>query len=533
MSDFGVLSLLPPLVAIALCFITKEVVSSLFLGIFIGALLVTHGNVFSAVALSWDWAAEVVTDPWNARYFLFIFLMGSGIGLVYKLGGGMALTKKAERRINTSKKGETLGWLMGIIVFFNDYANTAIVGPAIRNLTDKLRISREKLSYLLDSTASPVAGLSPISDWAGYQTNVIRGAMETIGGIAAVGATAYTIWLRSIPYMFYCWFAIALVGIIAITHRNFGPMMAHEYRARTTGKLLRDGAKPLSSIETDVGEVITKKLTIWSFILPIATFIGLALFGLWWTGGGPEAESLMEALGNADVATALLWAAFGMVLVGIALGLGLKIMGITEAMDTVINGAKTMLIANAIMLLAWTIKVACDAVGTAPYVINVTLPYVSKAPGLLPVVIFLICMFISFATGTSWGTMGIVTPIALPLTYYAVGQQLNWIVYASVGAVLSGAIFGDHCSPISDTTICSSIFASDDHMDHVTTQMPYAIFAAVVGIIGYLLVLIGLKWYIILPIGIVLLYLGTIFLSRWYAKKLGLPETTPVFTVKE
>jgi len=259
----------------------------------------------------------------------------------------------------------------------------------------------------------------------------------------------------------------------------------------------------------------------------------LALFGLWWTGGGPEAESLTEALGNADVAKALLWAAFGMTLVGIALGIGLKVMSLTEAMDTVINGAKTMLIANAIMLLAWTIKVACDAVGTAPYVINVTLPYVSKAPGLLPVVIFLICMFISFATGTSWGTMGIVTPIALPLTYYAVGQQLNWIVYASVGAVLSGAIFGDHCSPISDTTICSSIFASDDHMDHVTTQMPYAIFAAVVGIIGYLLVLIGFKWYIILPIGIILLYIGSIFLSKWYAKRLRLPEVTPVFTVKE
>ena len=259
----------------------------------------------------------------------------------------------------------------------------------------------------------------------------------------------------------------------------------------------------------------------------------MALFGLWWTGGGPEAESLTEALGNADVAKALLWAAFGMTLVGIALGIGLKVMSLTEAMETVINGAKTMLIANTIMLLAWTIKVACDAVGTAPYVIDVTLPYVSKVPGLLPVAIFLVCMFISFATGTSWGTMGIVTPIALPLAYYAAGQQLNWIVYASAGAVLSGAIFGDHCSPISDTTICSSIFAGDDHMDHVTTQVPYAIFAAVVSIIGYLLALLGLRWYIILPIGLVLLYVGTVVLSRWYTKKYGLPEVTPVFTVKE
>jgi len=455
--------------------------------------------------------------------------MGAGIGLVYKLGGGYALAEKAGRYIKSSRGAEALAWVLGMVVFFNDYANTAIVGPAMRNLTDKLRVSRQKLSYIVDSTASPVAGLSPVSDWAGYQTNVIRGAMETVGGAAAVGASAYAIWLNSIPYMFYCWFAIALVGIIALTHRNWGPMLKHEYRCRTTGKVLRDGARPMASIETDLGEVIMKRPSIWSFIAPVAVFVGLALFGLWWTGGGPTARSFAEALANADVAKALLWAAFGMVVVGVLMGLGLRIMTLREAMETVINGMKTMMIAQAIMFLAWTIKLACDAVGTAPYVIEVTLPYVKHAPGLLPVAIFLVCMFISYATGTSWGTMGIVTPIAFPLAYYAAGQQLNWIVFATVGAVLSGAIYGDHCSPISDTTICASIFSGDDHMDHVTTQMPYATFAAVVGIIGYLLVLTGLQWYHILPIGLVISYLGNLVLSKLYAKRLKLPEVTPIY----
>ncbi len=234
----------------------------------------TYGDIFRAIAQTLDWAVNVATDPWNVKYFLFTFLVGSGVGLMYKLGGALALAKRAERFVNTSRKAQLFAWLLGMVIFFNDYANIAIVAPAVRPITDRLRISREKLAYITDSTASPVAGLSPISDWGGYQTNLIRGAIESLGGVAVVGATAFAIWLNAIPYMFYCWFAIALVGIIAATHRDFGPMAMHEYRARTTGKVLRDGARPLSSIESDVGEVVTKRPTVWSFILPIVVFVG-------------------------------------------------------------------------------------------------------------------------------------------------------------------------------------------------------------------------------------------------------------------
>jgi Na+/H+ antiporter NhaC len=527
MESFGILSLLPPFVALLLCFLTKEVIASLFFGVFVGGLLVAQGNPFAAVAHAWNWSSAQLMDTWQAEYFLFLFVVGGGIGIMYKLGGGLALVRKLEKKVNTSKRSEILIWALGLLIFFNEYANTAIVGTATKSISDNHKISREKFSFLLDSTASPVSGLSPISDWAGFQTNTIAVSLTAIGGAAALGTSAYSIWLKSIPYMYYCWFAIALVLITAITQRNFGPMQKAEYRARTEGKLMRDSATPAGSVEQEVGEVSEKNLTIWSFILPVASLVGLAFFGMWWTGGGASAESFGAALGDADTALALLWGAFGMTIVGMAMGLILKIMTFKELMDTFMSGAKTMFVAFLLMVFAWALKASCDAVGTADYTVAKILPLVENAPAILPIVIFLVCMLLSFGLGTSWGTMAIITPIAIPLVMAATGNDLNWIVYATVGSILSGSIFGDHCSPISDTTIVSSTFAGSDHMDHVTSQIPYAVFAAVVAIFGYILMLVGLPWFLILPIGFVLLYFGTIFLSKQSAKHYGIPEVTP------
>jgi Na+/H+ antiporter NhaC len=529
MESFGILSLLPPFVALLLCFLTKEVIASLFFGVFVGGLLIAHGNPFAAVALSWDWSSAQLMDKWQAEYFLFLFVVGGGIGIMYKLGGGLALVRKLEKKVNNSKRSELLIWALGLLIFFNEYANTAIVGTATKSIADKHRLSREKFSFLLDSTASPVSGLAPISDWAGFQTNTIAMSLAALGGAAAFGTSAYAIWIKTIPYMYYCWFAIALVFITALTQRNFGPMQKFEYRARTEGKLMRDGATPAGSVEQEVGEVIEKNLTVWSFILPVAGLVGLAFFGMWWTGGGTSAESFSAALGDADTALALLWGAFGMVVIGMAMGLILKIMTFKELMNTFMSGAKTMFIAFLLMVFAWALKAACDAVGTADYTVSMILPMVENAPAILPIVVFLVCMLLSFGLGTSWGTMAIITPITIPLVLAATGNELNWIVYASIGAVLSGSIFGDHCSPISDTTIVSSTFAGSDHMDHVTSQIPYAVFAAFVAIIGYLLMLVGLPWFLILPIGFGILYGGTIFLSKLSAKRYGIPERTPNF----
>ncbi|MCH3918218.1 MAG: Na+/H+ antiporter NhaC family protein [Spirochaetia bacterium] len=526
METYGVFALLPPLVALLLCFLTKEVIASLFCGVLVGGLMICHGNIFAAVAQSWDWSSQQLMDKWQAEYFLFLFVIGGAIGIMYKLGGGYALVKKLEKHINTSKRSEFLIAILGIVIFFNEYANTAIVGTATKSLSDGKRLSREKFAYLLDSTAAPVSGLSPISDWAGFQTNTIA---VSLAGIGTIGASAYAIWLRSIPYMYYCWFAIALVFIIALTQRNFGPMHLAEYRARTTGQLLRDGAEPAGNVEAEVGEIKTDHLSIWTFILPIVVLVFLALFGMWWTGGGPKADSFSVALGDSDTACALLWGAFGMVIVSMIMGLVLKIMSFKEIMDTFMSGAKTMFVAFLLMVFAWALKASCDAVGTADFCIKTILPLVDNLPAILPVAVFIVCMILSFGLGTSWGTMAIITPIALPLALAATGNQLNWIVYATVGSVLSGSIFGDHCSPISDTTIISSTFAGSDHMDHVTTQIPYALFAAVIAIIGYFLMLIGLHWAIILPLGIVALYFGTIWFNKRSAKKYGIPEIMPDF----
>ncbi|WP_320127763.1 Na+/H+ antiporter NhaC family protein [uncultured Sphaerochaeta sp.] len=527
--SYGVLSLLPPVVALLLCFLTKEVISSLFIGVLVGGLLVGKGNIFAAIASSWDWSSNQLLDKWQAEYFLFLFVIGGAIGLMYKLGGGVALVQKLEKKVENSKKSQVLIGLLGILVFFNEYANTAIVGTASKSLSDKNRISREKFSYLLDSTSSPVSGLAPISDWAGYQTNTIAVALAAFGSL---GVSAYTIWLRSLPYMFYCWFAIALVFIIALTEFDYGPMKKAECRARNEGKVLADDAIPAGNIEAEVGEVSSKHLSIWTFIVPVVALVGVALYGMWYTGGGTSAGSFADALGNSDTAAALLWGAFAMTIACITFGLVWKIMTFKEMMETFIQGAKTMFIAFLLMVFAWALKAACDAVGTADYTVNLVLPLVQNAPAILPVVVFLVCMLLSFGLGTSWGTMAIISPIALPLVLNVNNMELNSLVYATIGAVLSGSIFGDHCSPISDTTIVSSTFAGSDHMAHVTTQIPYAFTAAGISIIGYLLMMISIPWFIILPVGVVLLYFAVVFFSKRSAKKYNLPQATPVYFAK-
>ncbi|MGE4583544.1 MAG: Na+/H+ antiporter NhaC family protein [Sphaerochaeta sp.] len=527
--DYGMLSLLPPVVALLLCFLTKEVISSLFIGVLVGGMLVNKGNIFSAIASTWDWSSNQLLNKWQAEYFLFLFVVGGAIGLMYKLGGGTALVQKLEKKVQNSNKSQILIGLLGILVFFNEYANTAIVGTAAKSLSDKNRLSREKFSYLLDSTSSPVSGLAPISDWAGYQTNTIAVALTAFGSL---GVSAYTIWIRSIPYMFYCWFAIALVFIIAITGFDYGPMKKAEFRAREEGKLLADGAIPAGNVEAEVGEVSNKHLSIWTFIVPVVALIGIALFGMWYTGGGTSAESFAQALGNSDTAAALLWGAFGMTITCIIFGLVWRIMTFKEMMETFMQGAKTMFVAFLLMVFAWALKAACDAVGTADYTVNLVLPLVENAPFILPVMVFLVCMLLSFALGTSWGTMAIISPIALPLVLNVTNLQVNPLVYATVGAVLSGSIFGDHCSPISDTTIVSSTFAGSDHMAHVNTQIPYAFTAAGVSILGYLLMMIRIPWFIILPAGVVLLYFVVRLFAKQSAKRYNLAQVTPLYGAK-
>jgi len=508
---FGFWSIVPPLVAVGLAIWTKRVIFSLFISVWVGGLIFTGGHPLAAIAASFDWIKDVMIDPWDARFLVLTMLLGSGAAFMFKTGGSHALTRVLEKRLTNGKRSQLLAWILGIVVFFNDYANSVIVGNASRDINAKYRVSREKLSYILDSTASPMATFGPISDWIGYQVGLIGAAFIAL---KIVDVKAYFVFLQSIPWNFYCILSLIAVPML-ILGKDFGPMADAELRAKKTGKLVADGGTPLSSVEADLGKVTdAEKASIWNFILPLITLIGVGIWAIWYTGGGGTGKSIMDALADTEVDIALTWAAFAMTVVGLVLAL-IHGMSLEDCEKTVLGGFKTMLPAVLIMVLAWSVGSVCSSLGTADFVVNATKSWMSAA--LLPFIIFLVCMFISFATGTSWGTMAIITPIGVPLAYAIGGIPL---VTIAIGSIFAGAIFGDHCSPISDTTVMSSIFAESDHIAHVTTQIPYAMVVAGISAVLYLLSPMIKNAFVLLAVGIVaqffiLRYLGNAYQSKF------------------
>ncbi len=552
MSDFGVLSLLPPLVAIGLAILTKRVILALFAGVWIGGVMVAGGNPIVGTAQTLEWIVGSVTDDWNARILIFDFLIGAGVGLVYKSGAVHALAASLGRKVKSSRGASVLGWLLGVLVFFDDYTNTIVVGNTMRPITDRTRVSREMLAYIDDSTAAPVAGLAFISTWIGYELAMIGRGFTS----AKVDYGTYDAWLSSLPYRFYSILAIILVFIVAYTHRHYGPMLKAEYRARTTGKVLRDGAKPLMTTETDLGAP-KENGNPWDFVIPILVLVGVSILGLWYTGAANLQAysqgldwwtdldnpfgvnflnySFVESFREADAATALLWGSFAMVVVASVMLLGRKKMTIEEWEDTVVRGMKQMMFANTVLVLAWSLGTAAETVGTGDYVISLATSSGANLGPWMPLIMFLAAMFVAFTTGTSWGTFSIMVPLGVQLSLAFTGGQVNEIVFATIGATFTGSIFGDHCSPISDTTIMSSMFSGSDHIDHVTTQIPYAVTAATISAVLYLLFGLGVRsWVILLPIGIVLLVGAWYVLSEWYGKKYGIPHgKVPIYVVEE
>lgn len=531
MSDFGILALLPPIVAIVLAIVTKRVLFALFAGVWVGGVMVAGGNPITGTVKTWEWIVGNAIDDWNQKILLYDFLIGAATGLIYKSGAANAFVRAVTKKINNSRRASLLGWLLGVIIFFDDYANTVVVGNTMRPITDRTRVSREMLAYIDDSTAAPVAGLALISSWIGYEIGLIGDSFDRLG----ITLGAYAAWLSSVPYRFYSILAIILVFIVALTHRHYGPMLKAEYRARTTGKVIRDGATPMMATESDLGLPKEKGGTIHGFIWPIITLIVVFFIGMWYTGGGSEVyakEGLKGVMSNADSALSLLWAGFAMLVVITVIILAKRQMTLEELEKNIVQGMKQMLMANAILLLAWSIGTACDAVGTAEFVVHAAIR--GGVPGgVIPLIIFLVSMFIAWTTGTSWGTFAIVMPMAIPLGYHLGG--IGPILYASIASVFAGGIFGDHCSPISDTTIMSSMFSGCDHIDHVNTQIPYALTAAGVGIVLLALFAIGIRnWAILLPLGIVLLVILHRILSEWYGKRVGIPHgKVPVYRVEE
>ena len=523
---FGILTLLPPLVAIILAFITKETVLSLFIGVFVGEFMLCSNdlNIISTIINAFlNLGSQVIScmaDPWNAGIILQCLLIGGVIQLITKMGGAKALADSFAKRANTPRKAQLFTWILGLCVFFDDYANSLIVGPIMRPVMDKLKVSREKLAFVVDATAAPVAGIAIISTWIGLEISLIAAGFQSVG---VTNATGFGIFLQTIPYRFYNIFILIFIVISAITLYEFGPMKKAEQAARKR-KEGEEVIVPEAPGFDEVKPVEGIKLSIWNAIIPILTLIVGALIAFYWSGyttilGGEDQalitlmqtaplsfNGIFEALAASDASVALFQAALLASIVAIVMAVGEQILTIEEAISEWIGGMKTIVITGVILLLAWSLGGVIGEVGTADYLVGVlsnTIPAF-----IVPALIFILGALISFATGTAYGTMSILMPLAIPLGWAVSTGDMNFTIVCTSG-VLTGAIFGDHCSPISDTTILSSMGTSCNHIDHVQTQIYYAIFVALVAIfIGYIPAGLGVPWYISIVVGVIVMFFG-------------------------
>ena len=520
----GWFSLLPPLLAIVFALVFREVITALFAGVWLGALAVTG---FDPLTATWRLVDDYVigaladTDGGHPQIVIFSLLLGGMVGIIARNGGTMGIVDAVAPMARTPRRGRVATWLAGMGIFFDDYANTLIVGNTMRPVTDRLRISREKLAYLVDCTAAPVAALVPLSTWVGYEISLIadglRIAAEQNPAMAEglLAASPFNVFIETIPYRFYPLLALYFAALTAFSGRDFGAMAAAERRAATGGGLYRPGAQlttDTSAQVMDPKEGAPQRW--WNAGLPVLTVIVVVLAGLYTTGrtGAGPGASLMDVFGAADPFATLLWGSLAGCLVAILLSTTQRILTLGESIDAMVSGMRAMMIAMIILVLAWSLGAVTEDVGTAQYLSSILSERV--ALGLIPVIVFVTAAAISFATGTSWGTMAILLPLVIPLTVALGGYEPGFggtadysILLGAISSVLAGSIFGDHCSPISDTTVLSSMAAGCDHVDHVRTQLPYALLVAAVGMaLGDIGTAYGLPIWVALGAAALILY---------------------------
>lgn len=498
-SGFGVLSLLPPLVAIGMAIVTKEVIPSLFIGAWVAGTMVSGGNPINGFGKSVEMLWDSLGDPWSARIVLTSLTMGGLVGIM-RVGGGIeAVVQWITSRIKDVKGAMLATQLAGVVIFFEDYVNTLVVGTTMGPVTEKYRISKEKLSYIVDTTAAPIAAIAVISSWIAFMV----GQIETQFSILDISFSGYGAYLKSIPFSFYNIIALALLTYVVLSGRDAGPMLAAERRARKTGKVLRDGAMPLiSSAEGELSPSPETPKRLINFIVPLVSLVGLILFLLVRTGGWPQVP-FAEAIGEGSSSQALVWGAFGSVAITLAFYKAQGIASWNRLFKGYMEGMRTIFFGTLILIFAWGIGAAIKEVGTAQFIIGLTGG--SLSPGWIPLMAFLTGAVVSFSTGTSYGTMAVVMPIVVPLLYstsVSMGIDPMPLMFPAIGAVFSGAVFGDHCSPISDTTVMSSMFTGSDHMDHVNSQIPYALIAGLGAVVGFVGLAVGLPGILNLLIGV-------------------------------
>ena len=497
-------SLVPPIVAIALALITKEVYSSLFIGILIGGAFFAFdaGSGFTGffTHVFSDGMIKQLADPWNVGILVFLVVLGTMVALMNKAGGSSAFGEWAKKHIKTKAGAQIATICLGVLIFIDDYFNCLTVGSVMRPITKKYKISREKLAYLIDATAAPICIIAPISSWA-----------AAVAGFVSEGENGLALFCKAIPFNFYAFFTIGMMFLLVTMNFEFGSMAKFE-NARAD-MLYEKNDKPNS------------KGKVFDLVFPIVSLIVLCTIGMVYTGGffasGEEHKNFVDAFANSDASVGLVLGSFAAMILTIIIYLIRRVLSFKDCMACIPDGFKAMVPAILILTLAWTLKAMTDSLEASKYVANLVSQSAQGFQNFLPAIIFVIAAFLAFATGTSWGTFGILIPICIAV-FPDAGAPLRII---SISACMAGAVAGDHCSPISDTTIMASAGAQCEHVNHVATQLPYAITVAAVSFLTYIVagftqgLGIFVSGIISWIVGVVLLVGTMIVLKRKFASK--------------
>ena len=490
-------SLLPPVIAIALALITKEVYSSLFVGVLVGGLMYSNFNLEGTLNHVFsDGVAAVLSDSYNVGILVFLVILGTLVAMMNKAGGSAAFGKWAGKHIKTRVGAQLATIALGVLIFIDDYFNCLTVGSVMRPLADREKVSRAKLAYIIDATAAPVCIIAPVSSWAA----AVASYVDSGNGI--------DLFIKAIPFNFYAILTLLMMLFMAITNLDFGPMAKHEKNARENGDIF-SGMKQFADATEDAAN---PKGRVIDLLIPVLVLIFCCVTGMIYSGGFFSGESFIDSFSNSDASVGLMLGSAVTLIVTVIYYLLRRVLSFKDLMDCLPEGFRAMVPAILILTLAWSLKAMTDSLGAAEYVGTLVKGSASAFAKFLPAIVFLIACFLSFATGTSWGTFGILIPITLAV--FPLTEPLGVVC---VSACMAGAVYGDHVSPISDTTIMASAGARCEHVVHVSTQLPYASVVAGVAFVSYIIAGFVPNAYIALPIAVVLM-VGVLVLVGILAK---------------
>lgn len=495
-------ALVPPVLAILLALITKEVYSSLFLGILAGGLIYSNFNLEATmVHVFQDGFINTVADSYNIGIIIFLVLLGALVAMMNKTGASAAFGRWASKHIKTRVGAQLATIALGVMIFIDDYFNCLTVGSVMRPVTDKKNISRAKLSYLIDATAAPVCIIAPISSWAAAVAGFAKGAGSESG---------MSLFIQAIPYNFYAILTIVMMIVIAVTKFDYGPMKKHEENA-INGDVFT--SNPLSVTEND--ENVNEKGRVCDLVVPVLFLIAACVFGMIYSGGFFTADSeyyldFVGSFSQSDASVGLVFGSFIAIVFSVIFFLCRRVISFKDCMDAIPEGFKAMVPAIMILVCAWTLKTMTDSMGAKIFISQLIESSAGGFKNFLPAIVFLIAIGLSFATGTSWGTFGILIPIVLSVFSGSDGA----ITIIAVSACMAGAVCGDHCSPISDTTIMASAGGQCDHINHVSTQLPYAMTVAAISFVGYIFAGLVQSAWIVLPV-MTAVTIGVLFILKY------------------